>query len=286
MRRFETVPWRPSVGVLVDGPLPASVVGDGPLRLVLLHGMFNSSRYWGAAYDPLASPGRAVAPDLLGFGRGPRPSTGYGADDHADAVAATLRALDATGPAVIAAHSIGGLVALRLAARHPALVSAVVAFAPPIYPTPRDAQAGISRVDPLARLLTANPRLAARACAVMCRHRRLAAGLVRLLRPSLPAALAADRVEHSWASYSQTVSQLVIAAEAPGWLDDVKVPVRFVAGTDDRALDHAFLAGLASRHPHVDLEEVAGGHDLPLARADLCVGAIRATLAAVDRADG
>lgn len=101
-RRTNTVSWRPSAGALVDGPLPANVVGDGPLRVVLLHGMFNSGRYWGEAYDALADPGRTVASDLLGFGRAPRPPTGYSADDHADAVADTLHHLGATGPAVVA----------------------------------------------------------------------------------------------------------------------------------------------------------------------------------------
>lgn len=63
--RRTAVSWDPSAGVLMDGPLPANVVGDGPLRVVLLHGMFNSSRYWGEAYDPLADPGRTLALDLV-----------------------------------------------------------------------------------------------------------------------------------------------------------------------------------------------------------------------------
>lgn len=119
----------------------------------------------------------------------------------------------------------------------------------------------------------------------MCRHRRCAAGLVPLFRPSLPAPLAGDRVEHSWASCSQTLSSLVLAAEAPGWLADITVPVTLVAAPDDKALDHAVLVELASRHSHVQLDEVTGGHDFPLAQPEICEAIIRDAITSSHRPD-
>lgn len=287
--RSATPGWSASTGVFVDGPLPALVVGDGPIRVVLLHGLFNSGRYWGRAYDDVAGHGRSVAPDLLGFGRGPRPSDGYTADAHADGVADTLHHLGADGPMLVAGHSVGALVAMRLAVRHPGLVAGVVAFAPPLHRDPQSARRHIARIDPLAGLFIRNTDLAARACALMCRHRGVAATAIRLLRPDLPAPLAEDRVEHSWASYSLTLSNVVLDAEASSWLADTAVPVRILAGRDDDGLDHQHLAELADRHDHVTLDLVAGGHDLPLAAPGLCLAAIRSALAdvsALPRPDG
>ena len=40
-------------------------------------------------------------------------------------------------PAIIGAHCLGSLIALRLAATHPELVTAIAAFGPPIYPDPK-----------------------------------------------------------------------------------------------------------------------------------------------------
>lgn len=280
--RTDTTGWSASAGVIVDGPLPAHVVGRGPIRVVLLHGMFNSGRYWGSAYDSVAGDGRSVAPDLLGFGRGPRPSDGYTAVAHADAVADTLHHRGVDGPIVVAGHSVGALVAIRLAAQHPDLVAGVVAIAPPLHRDPESARTHIARIDPLAGLLVANTDLAARACALMCRHRTAAATAVRLLRPDLPGPLADDRVEHSWASYSQTLSNLVLTAEASSWLAEIAVPVRILAGRDDDGLDHQYLAELADRHDHVTLDRLPGGHDLPLAAPEQCLAAIRDTLADVD----
>jgi pimeloyl-ACP methyl ester carboxylesterase len=280
--RRDTTGWSPSASVIVDGPLPAHVVGHGPIRVVLLHGMFNSGHYWGSTYDSVAGDGRSVAPDLLGFGRAPRPSDGYTADAHADAVADTLHHLGVDGPMVVAGHSVGALVAIRLAAQHPELVAAVVAIAPPLHRGPGSARTHLARIDPLAGLFVANTDLAARACALMCRHRSAAATAVRLLRPDLPGPLADDRVEHSWASYSQTLSNLVLGAEASSWLAEITVPVRILAGSDDDGIDHQYLAELADRHDYVILDHLRGGHDLPLVAPKLCLATIRDTLAHVD----
>lgn len=271
-RRESQTKWSPPGGARVDGVLSARVAGGGPPRVVLLHGMFNSGLYWGARYDGLSDDGGVVVPDLLGFGRSPRPKSGYTPDAHADAVAETIRAAGVEAPVLVGGHSLGSLVALRLAVRHPELVASVVAFSPPIYRDEATARRQIASTDPLARLLLVNEELCARACEFMCRHRRLSAAVVRLARPTLPAPLANDRVEHSWASYHETLSSLVLAAEAPSWVAEVQVPVRIVAGERDRAIDLGFLEELAATHPHVTLRVVDdGGHDLPLTHPDICI---------------
>lgn len=268
--------WTRPAGRIVDGALVARVVGDGPPSVLLLHGMFNAGRYWGAAYDGLGQPGALVVPDLLGFGRSPRPGDGYTADAHADAVAALLDELGAEGPLLVGAHSVGSLVALRLAIRRPDLVAAVVAFSPPIYGSSEAARRELASIDPLAGLFLADAALGEQVCALMCRHPVVSAALVRIAKPTLPAPLAVDRVEHSWASYSETLSNLVLAADADEWVDQIGAAVHLVAGADDEAVDLVHLEVLAARHAHVGLEVVEGaGHDLPLRHPDRCLDALR-----------
>lgn len=255
-------------------------MGDGPVRVVLVHGMFNASSYWGAAYDHLThtpTPGRLLAVDLAGFGESLGVENGYGPDDQADAVAATLRAAGADRPVVVGAHSIGTVVAVALAARHPQLVSGIVAFSPPWYEDQRSARSHLASTDPLARLLLSDARLARRACEQMCRHRRAAGLLIRLARPGLPHQLAADRVRHTWTSYAESLHQLVLAGQAPAQLDHLRVPVHLLVGDRDEAIDTAFLHRLAGRHPHVTVSTLSSaGHDLPLSHPERCRTAIEA----------
>ncbi len=271
--------WTPPQGEIRSAGLAVRVLGDGEPRIALLHGMFNSGAYWGGAYDVLTGAGQVLVPDLLGFGRSPRPASGYTPDDHADAVADTLRAVGVRAPIIVAGHSLGSVVALRLAMRHPDLVAGLVAVAPPLYPDITTAERRVAGTDPLARILLSNETLGRWLCDWMCRFPRASSLLVRIVRPSMPAALAADRVQHSWVSYSETLSSVLIRSGASAWLDEIDVPVRLIAGTKDAAVELGFLQELSRIHPNVELLTVEeAGHDLPLSHPDICLVEIRRML--------
>ncbi|BEL03957.1 alpha/beta fold hydrolase [Actinoplanes sichuanensis] len=94
---------------------------DGPL-LLLLHGLGATGDVWAGWADPLARhwAGRRLAPDLPGHGRSPELPE-YTFDALAEALIPLLAPEDRP---VVLGHSLGGVVALALAARVP--VSAVV----------------------------------------------------------------------------------------------------------------------------------------------------------------
>jgi pimeloyl-ACP methyl ester carboxylesterase len=114
--------------------------GGAPAR-VYIHGLgAMSSAYYGAvAADPRLGRHRSLLMDLLGFGLSDRPvDFGYSLDDHAEALARALRAA-AVSDAEIVGHSMGGAVAIGLAAHHPDLVSKLVlvdANLDPYVPSP------------------------------------------------------------------------------------------------------------------------------------------------------
>ncbi len=84
-----------------------------------------SEGYVGLARHPLLAPHGALLVDLMGFGYADRPeSFGYTMEEHADSVAALLDHLGLRGCHVMG-HSMGGSVAILLAARRPELVAAL-----------------------------------------------------------------------------------------------------------------------------------------------------------------
>lgn len=117
---------------------------------------------------------RAAAPDRLGHLRGTMVSHAHPLDrdgsiaDLADDLEVLVEQLD-LGPVVVSGHSLGGIVALRLAARAPALVRAVIATG-----------CGLGTSDAMRRHLTAPaaPREAPVPDELRQRHRRLAAALL------------------------------------------------------------------------------------------------------------
>lgn len=251
------------------GSLYARTFGSGP-PVVLLHGLVGSSRYWDTTYDCLANAHQLVIPDLLGFGRSPKPPSGYTADDHVDALVAVLDELAVVGPAVVGAHSAGSVIALRLALRYPERVRSVVAFGPPLYPDATSARAHLAAMGPMARLFALPSPIAAAACGWVCAHRPLAARLAVVTHPHLPARVAADSVAHTWASYTGTITDVVLAAATTSWLPGIAAPLTFVFGTRDRVVDRHHLAFLAASG-HARTVEMAGDHHLPLRHQQRCV---------------
>lgn len=98
--------------------------GEGP-PLLLVHGLGSSSRDWFEQVSHFADRYRVLRIDLRGHGRSERPPGPYHIAQFARDVAVGLRRLNAA-PAHVVGLSMGGMVALELAASAPALVRSLV----------------------------------------------------------------------------------------------------------------------------------------------------------------
>ncbi len=269
------ITWAPGAGETHNCTLHARVSGTGTGGVLLLHGLGGSNSYWGEPFDRVAGSGRLVVPDLLGFGASPRPDVNYDVDDHVAALIDTLDELGVTSPIVIGAHSVGCLVALAVAQRHPGRVSGIVAICPPLYEDADHARDRIARMGWIEHQLAFDTPSAATACRLVCDHREAAAALTALARPGMPAVIRRGGVQHTWASYSGTFRSLFATAEGDRWLAEVECPVALIAGTRDGITDLDHLAALAKAYPHVTLDVQPGAdHSLPLTHPAVCVDAI------------
>jgi pimeloyl-ACP methyl ester carboxylesterase len=95
--------------------------GSGP-NLVLLHGFGGAASNWTLVAPALATRFRVFVPELPGHGGSSAlPGPAERLDPYADRVAAFLHA-----PAVVVGHSLGGVIALRMAVRCPEVVRGVI----------------------------------------------------------------------------------------------------------------------------------------------------------------
>lgn len=104
--------------------------------LVFIHGLgcASSCDYPAVAADPALAGRRALLIDLLGSGYSERPPDfGYAIDAHAGAVAELLRSVS-PGPACLFGHSMGGTVAIALAAMLGDDVEALILAEPNLDP--------------------------------------------------------------------------------------------------------------------------------------------------------
>ncbi|WP_258052773.1 alpha/beta fold hydrolase [Streptomyces sp. Ru73] len=98
--------------------------GDSGPLLLCLHGIGSSSTAFAPQLATLSRYVRVVAWDAPGYGESADPAGPFTLDDFADTAAALIR--QRGGRAHVLGVSWGGVIALRLAARHPELVSSLV----------------------------------------------------------------------------------------------------------------------------------------------------------------
>jgi pimeloyl-ACP methyl ester carboxylesterase len=119
--------------------------GREPAR-VYLHGLglASSATFPRVVVEPALAGHRSLLVDLLGFGYSDRPERfGYRLEDHAGTVAALLDRLALDRCALIG-HSLGGSVAIALAATRPDLASCLVVAEPVLAPEDARASARIA----------------------------------------------------------------------------------------------------------------------------------------------
>lgn len=105
---------------------------NGSRPIVMLHGTTG----WGESFDPLVpwleKGHRILIPDLRGHGRSDHVTAGYRVVDFAKDIIALLEQL-VSKPAILLGHSLGGLVAISVAAERADLVSGVTIEDAPLW---------------------------------------------------------------------------------------------------------------------------------------------------------
>lgn len=216
--------WWPFGGVKSPPLHVSSFGGSGPV-VVLLHGIASSSVSYEHLVPLLEDTHRVKAVDLLGFGQSPAPdSAQFTLDEHVEAVAGTLSRMKLSGPATVVGHSLGALIAIRLAARYPHRVNHLVLIAPPVY-VPKEQMA-----DPVARLrmdlydrlwdyLRANPEFTSLAA--------------KTLDKMMPVRNSLDVNENNWRAFSLSLENCIEDQTTLTDLAQVKAPIDLVYGTAD-----------------------------------------------------
>ncbi len=108
--------------------------GEGNL-VILLHGVGRTAEVWDQLVADLKDTSiQVVAYDLLGFGESPKPQwLNYSVDDHAKSVIKSIEKLETKNKIILVGHSMGSLIALRVARLRPDLVKHLILFEMPLY---------------------------------------------------------------------------------------------------------------------------------------------------------
>ena len=270
-REEVTVGGIPTRSIFVDG--------DG-VPTVFLHGWMDNADTWRAVLERLAggaSPG--IAYDLPGFGTAPPLADGDVLDQLVDFSAAAVRdAAEATGKrVVVAGNSLGGWVALRVAALEDLPLAGVVPIAPagiemaPFFFT-------ADRIPVVSRLIALPaPVPAALVRSVLGRFYRT----LGFADGDRVEQVVIDRFTRQNTERAVLSTRLEYAKRLRHHLDDpfdsarIKVPVTVLWGDRDRLCMPKGAQGLAEAVPHARIEMLEGvGHTPQIEAPDAVVAAV------------
>jgi pimeloyl-ACP methyl ester carboxylesterase len=251
------------VEVSADGvSLSCYVVGKGP-AVVLLHGLGGTKTTWLPLMAGLGTSRRVIVPDLPGHGESEKPRGEYSPRFYARVIRGLLDRLE-VDRAVLVGNSLGGRIALELAAAWPRRVEALALLAPSIPGFRWRYLVGFARVVPpefgaipfplrerwtrivIRRLLAAPGRLSPEAYSAAAQE------FIRIYRSS------AARM-----AFFSTLRHIVTEAPGPFFrsLHRVQQPVLLVFGDRDRLVPARLGVRLARELPQAEAVLLPGvGH--------------------------
>ena len=242
---------------------------DGP-TLVFIPGLSGTTHYWQGRLGELEKKYRVLLVDPLGFGDSPKPWSRYSVDCH---VAALYQTLQNEKQFILIGHSMGTLLSIAYAARHPEQVEGLVLLSIPYFGDAKKARLFFSRQPIPYGWFFSNMVLAAVICVLT---RRVFGRLLPYIRRDLPSDVAADVVKHSWRSFTSSFWEVICNYDAKSDVDMLSdLPILCIHGDQD---DTAPLDGaltLASERPNWSVQVLPGVDHHPWLRApEVCQDAV------------
>ncbi|XP_065007922.1 probable lysophospholipase BODYGUARD 1 [Musa acuminata AAA Group] len=159
--------------------------------VLFIHGFISSSAFWTETVfpnfgDEARARYRLLAVDLLGFGKSPKPVDSlYTLREHVETIEKSVLECYNVKSFHLVAHSLGSLLALALAVKHPGAVKSLTILAPPYFPVPKGEQGTqyvLRRVAPRrvwppitfgSSVICWYEHISRTVCLILCKHHRL-----------------------------------------------------------------------------------------------------------------
>ena len=250
---------------------------------MLLHGLGTTQEIWSLVTAPLGHNRRVVTLDLPGFGESAPVSDGFDLEEVSDRLARALAAHQVTAPFDLVGHSLGGAVALTLAAHRPNLVQKLVLVAP----------AGLQRRRaplPVALIGTgATSLFAARRRLAHLSDRPWGRRLLLAFAAADGATLSPDqaRMMVEASAPAQRIAQatsVIARADLLPLLKSAAGPLGLIWGRRDRAVPFKTAAEILALRPDAELEAIDWtGHVPMIERPDSFAVALESVLRRLDK---
>lgn len=182
-------------------------VGNGPIKMVLLHGLTGSLQYWKKGVEYAPDSYSLLLIDLLGFGDSPKPNARYDLAEHVGAIEKVLRieGFD-SGDAFVVGHSLGAILAIGLVGEHSEWFEGLVVIGLPSFVDKEEIK------DTFARISLWDELSVDSSYQFVCYFHPLY--MTEWFRPeNVPKDIFDEAKKHTWVSYYRSLDEIVVKSD-------------------------------------------------------------------------
>ena len=235
-------------------------------KLVLLHGLGSSGRYWNEPSKLLAEKFQVYSFDLLGFGESPRPAPfSYAQWQQADALRQAMWSEHIWGKVNLVGHSLGALVALEFAKRYPKKVRSLVLSNIPIILSNADATTIEKRYTDIAGDIKnelQRKTLKTVRTSKFVKHKVMPRYADKKRKEGVFKNYDLEHLSHY--AYTQSIKHSIENQEILEGLETVQCPVYIIRADKDRAVIKRNIDQMADALQNAEIIDVEGTHQFPV----------------------
>lgn len=221
--------------------------GEGPINIVLIHGLASRSEIWTPLIKVLsAKKYRVRSYDLLGFGVSPKPGfMKYSTKEHAKAILHTLAKESLRGEKFIfIGHSMGCIIATHIVYRHPERAKGLILYKPPLL----DYEAKRSLHKKFYKYLSTKPSSLATMARFSNKFSDKLAGF--------------NTDDEYWLPIANSLNNTILAQRTILELESINTPTDIIYGRFDFLASKIKVKRLATINPELKLHFVTEMHDV------------------------
>ncbi len=205
-------------------------IGNGQKKLVLLHGLTGSLKYWKTGLGDLPDSCSILLIDLLGFGDSPKPNSKYDLEEHLGAIEKVVKkeGFD-SGDVIVVGHSLGAILTIGLVGKHPDWFQSLAVIGLPNYSGKEAIKTKFGKAS-LWDGVSVDSRYK-----FVCFFHPLY--MTEWFRPkNIPKDVFKDAGKHTWVSYYRTLDEVIINTDLLQLASQIKDKrILLIHGSNDAA---------------------------------------------------
>ena len=205
-------------------------IGQGTKKIILLHGLTGSLKYWKKGLDGVSDSCSLLLIDLLGFGDSPKPNSKYDLEEHLGAIEKVIKieGFD-TGDAMVVGHSLGAILTIGLVGKHADWFKSLVVIGLPNYNGKEAIKTKFGKASLWDGVSVDS------SFKFVCFFHALY--MTEWFRPkNIPKDIFKDAGKHTWVSYYRTLDEVIIATDLMELVSQIKdKKILLIHGENDAA---------------------------------------------------